>query len=167
MSTSKHNLSAKLILSGLLILTLALFAACSSSSSETENEEHNMEELEDMEHEEPEQSSGEHSDDSRIPNEGATIRLLAPDDGATFAEGDEIIVEVEVVDFELGVEGSHWHVYIDGASWGMVHGGSTDQALRGIEPGEHKIEVHLAGGDHIELEDGDSITVFVDAVSVE
>jgi hypothetical protein len=39
--------------------------------------------------------------------------------------------------------------------------------LRGIEPGEHKIEVHLAGGDHIELEDGDSITVFVDAVSVE
>ena len=44
----------------------------------------------------------------------------------------------------------------------MVTGGDTDQALRGVELGEHLIETYLAGGDHIELEDGDTITIVVE-----
>ena len=101
-------------------------------------------------------------DGERIPNDGATIHILSPADDSTFSEGDEIPIAVEVTDFLLDDEGSHWHVYIDGTSWGMVLGGRTEEALRGVESGQHKIEVYLAGGDHIELADGDSITITVE-----
>ena len=158
------RLSIKIIISLLLLLSLALFAACSADSTRDE-EEQNMEEMEEgeeMEHEEGEEGEHEHEEGERIPNDGATIHILSPADDSTFSEGDEIPVAVEVTDFLLDDEGSHWHVYIDGTSWGMVLGGRTEEALRGVEPGQHKIEVYLAGGDHIELADGDSISVTVE-----
>jgi hypothetical protein len=164
------RLSMKITISLLLLLSLTLFAACSSGSTGGEGStggggEQDMEEMEEgeeMEHEEGEEMEHEHDESERISNDGATIRILSPADGAAFAEGDEIPVAVEVNDFLLDDEGSHWHVYIDGTSWGMVVGGRTEEALRGVEPGQHKIEVYLAGGDHIELADGDSITVTVE-----
>lgn len=166
------RLSIKIIISLLLLLSLTLFAACSAGSTADE-EEQNMEEMEEgeemeheegeeMEHEEGEEGEHEHEEGERIPNDGATIHILFPADDSTFSEGDEVPVAVEVTDFLLDDEGSHWHVYIDGTSWGMVLGGRTEEALRGVEPGHHKIEVYLAGGDHIELADGDSITVTVE-----
>ena len=157
--------NSRLLIGALLIFALAVFSACTPASSGGESsteESGTMEEMEEMEHEEEgEHEEGEHADDERIPNGGATIHILSPADGSTFAEGEEIVVEVEVEDFALGEDGKHWHVYIDGASWGMVTGGDTDQALRGVEPGEHLIETYLAGGDHIELKDGASITIVV------
>lgn len=115
------------------------------------NDEHSMEEIE-----------HEH-DEERIPNpDGAAVSILSPADGATFAEGDEVIVEVQVDNFALGENDNHWHVYVDGTSWGMVTGGNTSQSLRGLEAGEHIVEVYIAGGDHIEFQDGDSITITVE-----
>ena len=150
------NLKRNLLLSLFMVFSLLLFAACSgdSDNSNTE-EEHGMEE---GEHE----ADHEH-DDERIANpDGAAITILSPDDDATFAEGDEIIVEVQVDNFALGENDNHWHVYVDGASWGMVMGGNTSQALNGVEPGEHLIEAYIAGGDHIEFEDGSSIHITVE-----
>lgn len=147
--------NSSLLLGAMLVFALALFPACSASSSGNDG---SMEE----EGEHMEEGEHEHTEVERIPNEGATIHILVPDDGSSFAEGEDIVVEVEVENFALGEDGNHWHIYIDGTSWGMVTGGDTDQALRGVEPGERLIETYLAGGDHIELEDGDAIMVVVE-----
>ena len=149
------SLTKKLLLTLFLVFSLTLFAACTgdaTSNSNTEEGEHAGEE--DGEH--------EHSE-GRIPNpDGAAVTLLSPADGAAFAEGDEVIVEVQVDNFALGEDGNHWHVYVDGSSWGMVIGGNTSESLRGIEPGEHEISVYIAGGDHIEFEEGDAIHITVE-----
>lgn len=163
LKTPRHRRS-NLLLGAMLVLALALFSACSAASSGDDGsvEEGETEEMEHKEEGEHEEGEHEHAEDERIPNNGATIRILAPADGSSFAEGEEIVVEVEVENFALGEDGNHWHVYIDGTSWGMVAGGDTDQALRGVEPGEHLLETYLAGGDHIDLEEGDAITIVVE-----
>lgn len=164
----KKYLNWKTIFVFLLVMLFA--AACTSSSDEgTAGEE--MEQMEegaehehdaDMEHEHDEDM--EHSDDhehARIPNDGAVIHILAPADGATFKADEEIKVEVEVENFTLS-DGNHWHVYVDGSSWGMVVGGNMDETLRGLEVGEHEISAFLSLDTHEELEDGDSIMIMVE-----
>ncbi len=168
------NIKKNLLLSLFLIFSLLLFAACSSDSTDNSNseegttsgEEHEMEHEEEGEHEmehEHEMEEGEHEhSEERIANpDGAAISITSPADDATFAEGDEIIIEVQVDNFALGEDGNHWHVYVDGTSWGMVMGSNTSQALNGVEAGEHVVEVYLAGGDHIEFEEGSSIHITV------
>ena len=160
---------------------LFLFSACTSSSTDSENSEE-MGEMEDMEHEDGDMTEMNHDEEemddhdmedmdhedphdgvSRIPNQdGATISIVGPEDGSTFAHGEQIIVEVAVENFALDNDGSHWHIYIDGSSWGMVMGQNTEQALTGIEPGEHEIAAYLAIGTHEEFEDGDSIMITVE-----
>jgi hypothetical protein len=160
-----NSLKMNLLLTLFLIFSLTIFAACGSdtaSNTNSDEEEHEMEEGKETEHEEEEHGEHEHAEE-RIPNpDGAAITLLAPEDGATFAEGDEVIVEVQVENFALGEDDNHWHVYVDGTSWGMVMGGNTNESLRGLEAGEHEIEVYIAGGDHIEFEDGDAIHITVE-----
>jgi len=77
-----------------------------------------------------EQMEGEHETDQehehesdRLPNDGAVIRIISPSDGATFMKGEDIVIEVEVENFELSTEGSHWHLYVDGNTWSQVVGG--------------------------------------------
>ncbi len=166
---------------GALFIIAMLVAACNTEGTITTEEhdagsEHNESESHDEgsdEHEgEGEHDGGEshdeqsdeheavHEDLGRIPNEGgAAIHIISPQEGDVIT-GSEVIVEVEVENFELD-DGSHWHVYVDGVSHGMVLGHDFDQALRGLEPGEHTIEVHLALGTHEELEDGSTVTVTV------
>ena len=156
----------------LALLVAGLFlAACSSAGgSEPAADDETMEsmddeDMEEMDHDEDtEDTDHEHEDEvDRIPNEGgASIVLTSPADGDSFSTLDQIIVDVDVENFELGVDGSHWHVYVDGTSFGMVMGGNTDQALPGLDPGEHEIAVFLALGTHEEYQDGDSVTVIVE-----
>ncbi len=61
--------------------------------------------------------------------------------------------------FELDMETNHWHIYVDGTSWGMVIGEDTSQVLQGLEPGEHRVEVYLSIDMHRELIEGDAITI--------
>lgn len=163
-----------------LVITLLLgglfLAACSSSggtepaaNDETMEEmdhEENMdnEDMENMDHDDMEEMDHEHEDEhNRIPNEnGATITITSPEDGATFNVLDQVIVEVDVKNFALGENDDHWHVYVDGVSFGMVMGGNTDQALAGLEPGEHEVSAYLSLGTHEEYEDGDSVTITVE-----
>ncbi len=98
----------------------------------------------------------------RQPNaHDEVIHITSPADGAEFAAGEDFKIEVEVENFVLNDHGSHWHVYVDGVSQGMVMGEDYDQVLRELEPGAHEISVYLADGEHIEFEDGDSITVTI------
>lgn len=160
---------SRFVLTLFLLFTLFLAVACSPAGGS----EPGMEEMEGMEEEtgDEHEHDGEHEDaahehsgepaEGRIPNEGAAVRIVSPADGATFQSGEQIIVEIETENFDLGQEGNHWHVYVDGSSWGMIMGGNTDEALSGIEPGEHEISVYLSIGTHEELEEGDTITITV------
>ena len=105
----------------------------------------------------------EHKEDEveRIPNDGATIEIVSPEHGTTFASTDDVVVEVAIENFTLNDEGSHWHVYVDGESHGMVVGINTRQALHGLAPGEHMIEAYLALGTHEELQDAGTVHITV------
>jgi ABC-type Zn2+ transport system substrate-binding protein/surface adhesin len=151
---------AKLLLAIFVIFSLATFTACSSSSSDSDSDhEHENEE----EHEHDDEMEHEHEDEHlRIPNEGASISIASPENGATFLEDDDVVVTVETDQFALGEEGNHWHVYVDGTSWGMVVGGRLEETLGGLEPGERMIEVYLTTGTHEELKAGDSITITIE-----
>lgn len=163
------KLNGKLILFVVLLFTFVLAGCGSAAATETLSED--MEEMElgdEMEHEdgEMEMEEGGHDHDegadvARIPNDGGVISIQSPADGASFAANESVPVEVAVANFALGNEGSHWHVYVDGVSWGMIVGGDTSHVLQGIEPGEHLVEVYLALGTHEELEEGDTITITV------
>ena len=146
------NKSKILLIIGLLCVSFQLSCA-PAGEMEMEGMDHSQ--MEPIAHD-----SAEAAQD-RIPNEGSTITLLAPDQGSEFDFGQQIILEVAVENFSLGEDGNHWHVYINGESWGMVMGNNLDQPLSGLEPGEHNISVYLANGDHLELEEGDELTVTV------
>ena len=164
---SKNNLRHVSIVLVLLLISLFVVACSSSGGTEPAADDETMEEMDDMEHDddmedmehEHEESDGEAA---RIPNEGgATITITSPKDGETFGTLDQVIVEVEVENFELSGE-SHWHVYVDDVSFGMVMGGNMDQALAGLSPGEHKISTYLSINTHEEYEDGDSVTIVIE-----
>lgn len=149
----------------LLSLVLAL-AACNASNSHEAQDEHTHTEAEataeaEATHDHATDHQGEAAPTHRIPNDGATIRIISPADGAEVSGDEDTIVQIEVENFELGDTAGHWHVYVDGASWGMVMGNNTDQVLRGLEAGKHEISVYLSNQAHDELEDGDTITITV------
>ncbi len=98
----------------------------------------------------------------RVPNNGAFIRVLAPENSSHFKVGVDILVRIEVIGFALGVDGNHWHVNVDGEPWCMILDESTETALHGIEPGTHVVEVLLADGEHRDLEEGDILTLVVE-----
>lgn len=114
-------------------------------------------------HEHGDDTGGEQAHGDRVPNNGAAVRILSPSDGATFAPDEQIIVEIAVDNFALGVDGNHWHVYLDATSYGMVMGTSPEHVIRGVAPGAYTLTVRLADGDHRDLEEGDSIQITVRA----
>jgi hypothetical protein len=151
------------------LLALSLGVACAPTPSDTTSPDNaageHDEESEGGEHSEEGASGegGEHdegeSETMRIPNEGAVVRIVSPSDGSIYGEGEEVVVQIEVENSAL--EEGHWHILVDGSSWGMVMGGNSDEVLRGLEPGEHDIEVFLSNSDHVELEQGDRVTIVV------
>jgi hypothetical protein len=40
-----------------------------------------------------------------------------------------VAAEVGTENFDLAAEGNHWHVYVDGVSYGMITGRDVDHAL--------------------------------------
>lgn len=152
----------------LLVLLLAAFVVgCTSGSSGGAGDSEHDAELTpaDSEHEHdadltPADSEHEHPNE-RVPNNGAVIRIISPVDNATFKAGTDIVVEVEIENFAIGVDGNHWHVFVDEIEYSMVTGQNTDEVLRGVAAGEHVISVYLANGNHQDLEEGDSITIQV------
>lgn len=173
-----------------IMLFALLLAACGSGGDENEagaedmnDATHNNEEMDhnenmdDMNHEDEamdhdqDMDNMNHNDEAmdheesdsvqRLPNDGAVIRIVSPAPGAIFTSGEDIVVEIEVENFDLTVEEQHWHVYVDGLSWGMVMGANTDEVLRGVSAGEHEIQVYLSIPGHEELEEGDMIQIEV------
>lgn len=105
----------------------------------------------------------EHSEDHppRVPNQGAVISILSPQDDMQFNAGDDIPVEVAFENFDLVEEGNHWHIYIDGKSYQMIMGAMTEAIVRDLEPGHHEISVYMSISSHEELQDGAAIHIMV------
>ena len=139
-------------LAGIVIILLMGLAACSpAQTQETSTTEHEHT----GDHEETEES------DPRLPNNGAVVKIISPSDGATIKSGEDILVEIEVENFDLNTEGNHWHLYVDASVVSMLSGGTTKTAIHGLEPGEHHVEVYLGLPTHEELEDGASVMIMV------
>ncbi len=104
-----------------------------------------------------------HSDGhgERLPNNGAVVRIIAPEDGAEIKVGNDILVEIETENFELDEDGNHWHIFVNGESRGMIVGRDFDDVVRGLEPGDHEITAILSIGTHEELEEGDTVKITV------
>lgn len=151
----------RLVLSALMILLLSMaLAACGGQTTSNEGAESapSGATQEDADHSDMEDDHAE----ERSPNNGAVIRIVSPADGAVFKTTDEILVQVEIENFDLGAEGNHWHILLDDHSELMVMGGNLDQSLRNLSPGQHTIEAILSTGDHGDLEDTSKITITVE-----
>ena len=148
---------------GVLLLSLAGMAGCTAvsstddSSHATMNDNQTMETMGDME-----TTDAEHDevDDVFVPNNGAEVKLVSPADGAVLAAGADIPITIETVNFPIGENGNHWHIYLDGTPI-MVMGGNTF-VLQNLSSGQHTIEVFLSLGTHENLEEGDTRTITVE-----
>ncbi len=151
----------------LLLVALILPACGGNTGSEpaASDDMSEMDSTEEMNHEDMAEMGDDHDHEemsmNRVPNEGAAIQIMSPQNGASFSSGEQVVVEIETENFDLSQEDYHWHVYVDGESWGMVMGGNKDQPLTGLETGEHMIEVYLSIPSHEELEEGDSVMITV------
>ncbi len=147
---------------GVLLLSLAGMVGCTAvgntddSSHTTMNDNQAMDGMGDMapdaEHDE--------ADDVFVPNNGAEVKLVSPAEGAVVAAGADIPVTIATVNFPIGENGNHWHIYLDGTPI-MVMGGNTF-VLQNLSSGQHTIEVFLSLGTHENLEKGDSHTITVE-----
>jgi hypothetical protein len=95
-----------------------------------------------------------------VPNDGAEVHIASPANEAIFKSNDTVLVTIETVDFTIGEEGNHWHIYLDGNPI-MVMGGYTF-VLQNLPAGQHDIEVYLSNGHHEDLEQGDKVTILVE-----
>jgi hypothetical protein len=100
----------------------------------------------------------EHDHGDRIPANGASVKIIAPQNGDVL-ERDNIIVRVETTNWPLGEEGHHWHLYVNGKEQGMSQGNAPALQARDLQPGDNLIEVTLSNELHQELDTVDTITV--------
>ncbi|HET7089947.1 MAG TPA: hypothetical protein VFL17_15025 [Anaerolineae bacterium] len=147
--------------SAVILLLLCLMASLSLAMNEAVAAMPPRQATPTMEHSTDDEHAGEHG--GRIDAGDASIRIVAPEDGATI-QGGRVQVQVETSNFPLG-EGRHWHLYVDGKERGMSQGSSDTMAAADLEPGEHVIEAVLSTGEHQELDATDSVTIRVEAVA--
>lgn len=95
-----------------------------------------------------------------VPNDGATVRIAAPANEASFKSSDTVPVIIETTNFTIGEIGNHWHIYLDGSPI-MVMGGNIFN-LQNLSVGHHDIQVYLSNGHHEDLEQGDQVTIMVE-----
>ncbi len=112
-------------------------------------------------HEAPAAGHADHHDEKTVPNHGAAVRIVTPADGAIFQAGQEIGIKIETTAFPLGQAGNHWHVYVDDEAPRMVMGRMDETTLQGLPPGRHRVSVYLSNDDHLDLEEGATVTITV------
>jgi putative copper resistance protein D len=97
---------------------------------------------------------GEAEPSELLPAEGASVKILSPREGQTFA-GDEVPVQFDLVEGKRG-EHLHIHVYVDGELMGMFT--TVRGTLTGIQPGSHAMEARVVAEDHVtELDAKDTV----------
>ncbi|HTP08634.1 MAG TPA: hypothetical protein VMP08_10310 [Anaerolineae bacterium] len=99
-----------------------------------------------------------HAQGNRIEAGDALVKIVSPQDGDVI-KNNSFIVRVETLNWPLGEQGHHWHLYVNGAEQGMSQGNSPALQARDLQPGENTIEVVLSNELHQELNATDTISV--------
>ena len=99
-----------------------------------------------------------HAQGNRIEAGDALVKIVSPQDGDVL-KSNSVIVRVETLNWPLGEEGHHWHLYVNGAEQGMSQGNSPALQARDLRPGENTIEAVLSNDLHQELNATDMIVV--------
>ena len=89
---------------------------------------------------------------------GAKIEIAAPQDGAKLDAGESYPLQYAVVP---GVEGDHFHVWVDSERGPGVHTLKGTYDLPKMTPGEHTITVRVVDKGHIPTGPEKSIKVVV------
>lgn len=137
------------------MMLIAVTAACGGSHDHDADGDHSHS----HEHDDGHEGHGDAAE--RVPNEGRVVRIISPANGDTFAEGEEIEIEIETENFDISEEGNHWHYYVGDGGATMITDGMDDR-IRDLEPGEHMLKVFIAGSDHLEFEEGDAVMITVE-----
>jgi hypothetical protein len=87
-------------------------------------------------------SNSDHGVKKLQPAEGASVRILSPQNGQVF-KGDQIPVSFRLI---KGKRAEHVHAYVDGELMGMFS--SEKGSLNGIKPGHHTLELRVVTADH-------------------
>lgn len=90
---------------------------------------------------------------------GASIKILAPTDGAHLDAGEEYPLNYEVTP---GKGGDHFHVWVDGKKGPGIHSTSGKYTLPKLTPGEHIINIRVVDKDHVATGPEKSIRVIAD-----
>ncbi len=91
-----------------------------------------------------------HAQGNRLDAGDALVKIISPEDGAVLKD-NAVIVRVETLNWPLGEQGRHWHLYVNGAEQGMSQGNSPVLQARDLRPGENTFEVVLSNELHQEL----------------
>lgn len=91
---------------------------------------------------------------------GASIRILAPADGAHVDAGEEYPLNYEV---SPGKGGDHFHVWVDGKRGPGIHDTAGKYTLPKLAAGEHVIAIRIVDKDHVATGPEKSIRVIADA----
>ena len=135
----------------LTALLIALALAGRAQADATPTPDQMMEMLDD--------TSDENDHGDRIPANGASVKIVAPEHN-TVLDRDNVIVRVETIDWPLGEEGHHWHLYVNGKEQGMSQGNAPALQARDLQPGENVIEVTLSNEMHQELDATAQVIVY-------
>jgi hypothetical protein len=92
----------------------------------------------------------EHDHGDRIDANGASVKIISPQDGAVL-DRDNIIVRVETTNWPLGEDERHWHLIVNGKEQGMSQGNAPALQASDLQPGENVIEAVLSNKLHQEL----------------
>ena len=91
---------------------------------------------------------------------GASIRILAPADGAHVDAGEAYPLNYEVTP---GKGGDHFHVWVDGKRGPGIHDTAGKYTLPKLSAGEHIIAIRIVDKDHVATGPEKSIRVIADA----
>ncbi|MBP6469269.1 MAG: hypothetical protein KBE23_11650 [Chloroflexi bacterium] len=163
MTLYSYNQWAKLkyiVWLGVLLLSLAGLVGCTAVATSTDRSNATTSDNQSMDSMDTTDAEHDEAADVFVPNNGAEVKLVSPADGAVVAAGADIPITIETVNFPIGENGNHWHIYLDGTPI-MVMGGNTF-VLQNLSSGQHTIEVFLSLGTHENLEEGDTRTITVE-----
>lgn len=74
------------------------------------------------------------------------IRIVQPMSDVVYGTVVTIVIETE--NFDVTSEGRHWHLWVNGALYGMVY---QPTAIIDLEPGSYQICASLGNADHADL----------------
>ncbi len=86
-----------------------------------------------------------------------TVRIIEPTTDVVY--GSAVTISIQTHNFDVNVEGQHWHLWINGQLQGMVY---QPTAVIDLEPGTYTVCVSLGNSQHADIGMPDGIRLVVE-----